>query len=346
MLADGPPSRAHYQLTASAEYDDAGVIALTARLIDTEDGSVAYSKTFSRDDRDGREDDSVRDQDAIVREVSAALAQPYGIIQAHESAKESRPAKPQYRCLIEAYDYWRSYDPQQHRQARECLERATKSTPGFALGYAALAPLIAEEYRAGVNARPGDPPALQRALAAARRAVELRPGSARAHQALADVHFARGDYPLAVEAGERAVTLNPYDPNILADQGAMLVSLGRAGARRADDPQGRDRHSGTAGAPRFLSVPDRLSRRRCGRCGAPCRMITAETYPLGVMARALVAAQRGEADLARHLLDRLAVMRPAWRNDMRGELQKYFPAEAIVARLSAISAGSATSPAQ
>ena len=139
VLADGPPSRGHYQLTASTEYDDSGVIALTARLIDTEDGSVAYSKMFSRDNRDGREEDSLRDQDAIVREVSAALAQPYGIIQAHESAKEATSGETHYRCLLVVYEYWRSYDPQQHRHARECLERATDSTPGFALGLAALA---------------------------------------------------------------------------------------------------------------------------------------------------------------------------------------------------------------
>ena len=162
----------------------------------------------------------------------------------------------------------------------------------------------------------------------------MRPGSARAHQALADVHFARGDYPLAIEAGERAVTLNPYDPNILADHGAMLVSVGE---------QERGTRMIREAANAILVRPVRhdfflfLTAYLAGDAAGAARhaaMITAETYPLGVMARALVAAQRGEADLARHLLDRLAVMRPAWRNDVRGELQKYFPADAIVARLS------------
>ena len=37
-----------------------------------------------------------------------------------------RGGETQYRCLIEAYEYWRSYDPQQHRRARDCLERATE----------------------------------------------------------------------------------------------------------------------------------------------------------------------------------------------------------------------------
>ena len=227
VVVEEPPSREHYQLTASTEYDAAGLTVLTMRLIDGADGSVAFSKTFSRDGRDGREEDSVRDTDAVVREVAATLAQPYGIIQSHERNKDltGESGETQYRCLLEASDYWRSYDPQQHARARDCLERMTRASPGFALGHAALARILIEEAR-GVNARPGSPLPLQDALVAARRAVELKPGSARAHQALAEVQFARGDYPLAVEEGERAVRLNPYDPSVVADYGGMLVALG------------------------------------------------------------------------------------------------------------------------
>lgn len=320
-----PESVSRYALTASLESDDAGVASLRVRLTDVADGQVAYAHTF-RVPHEG--------EDAIVREVSAALAQPYGIIQAHERAKDFRAGgETQYRCLIEAYDYWRNYDPQQHARARDCLERMTETSPGFALGYAALAPIILEEYRAGVNARAGDPPALQRALQAARRAVELRPGSARAHQALADVQFARGDYPLAIEAGERAVTLNPYDPNVLAGYGGMLVSLGEQerGARLIKEaaralvvrPAWHDfllfltayLADDTAGAARYAA------------------QITSDTYPLGLVARALVAAQRGEAETARQFLNRLAGTRPAWRKDCRGELAKFFPAQAMIDRI-------------
>ena len=63
-------------------------------------------------------------------------------------------------------------------------------------------------------------------------------------------------------------------------------------------------------------------------------LIASDSFPLGLMARALVARQRGEIDMARQLFDRLAALRPAWRSDYRAELKKYFPAEAIVERLS------------
>src|SRR5690348_11688756 len=94
---------------------------------------------------------------------------------------------------------------------------------------------------AGRDHAAGVPPAYQcpsgRYAAArtgdARRAVELKPGSAHSYQALMDVLFARGEHAPALEAGERAVTLNPYHPNVLGCYGARLVALGQVekGAR-------------------------------------------------------------------------------------------------------------------
>jgi tetratricopeptide (TPR) repeat protein len=315
-VASDPESVSQYMLTASLPTDEAG--ATSVRLTDIADGQVAYARTFARVPPGG--------EDAIVREVSTALAQPYGIIQARERAKEAG-GETQYRCLLEAYGYWRHHDPQRHAGARDCLERATETSPGFALGYAALAAIILDE------ARDGDPTALQRALLAARRAVELRPGSARAHQALAEVQFARGDYPLAIEAGERAVTLNPYDPIILASHGGMLVSLGeqargaqlirQAAATLVVRPVWHD----------FLLFLTAYLADDAAGAARYAAMITSDAYPLGLVARALVAVQRGETEAARQLLARLGAARPAWRNDCRAELAKYFPAAAIVDRI-------------
>jgi len=317
-------SVSRYELTATVEPEDTGVVRI--RLTAAEDGQVAYAHTFSRM--------SHVDEDAIVRNVSAALAQPYGIVQAHERAKGSHAGREtQYRCLIEAYDYWRSYDPQQHRRARDCLERTLEANPAFALGYAALAQIILEEHRNGATSRAGDAPALQRALAAARRAIELKPGSARAHQALAEVQFARGDYPLAIEAGERAVALNPYDPNILASYGGILVSLGdrERGARLI-----KDSASALVVRPVWHDFLLFLTAYLADDLEGATRyasLIVPDAYPLGLVARALVAAQRGDPDAARRALDRLVAMRPAWRKDCRAELAKLFPATAIVDRI-------------
>jgi hypothetical protein len=318
-----PEGPSQYVLTATLESEAAEEAHLRLRLTET-DGQVVYAHTFAG---------VQHDEDAIVREVSAALAQPYGVIQAHERGKDfGAGAETQYRCLLEAYEYWRNYDPPQYRRARDCLERVTEANPGFALGHAALAAILLEEYR-GAEARAGSPPVLQRALLAARRAVELKPASARAHQALGDVQFARGDYPLALEAAERAVTLNPYDPNILAGYGGMLLSLGEQerGARMI-----REAASALTVRPVWHDALLFLAAYLAGDTAGAARyaaLIASDTYPPGLLARALAAAQRGDADAARQLLDRLAGARPGWRKDPRAELARYFPADSIVNRI-------------
>jgi len=182
---------------------------------------------------------------------------------------------------------------------------------------------VLEEYRSGVNARSDDAPPLPRALQAARRAVELKPGSARAHQALADVQFARGDYPLAIEAGERAVALNPYDPNVLADFGGMLVSLGEQerGARLIREAAGA-----LAVRPAWHDFLLFLTAYLAGDSAGAARyaaLIAPDNYPPALMAR----------EAARQWLDRLAAARPARRQDWRGELEKYVVADAILDRI-------------
>jgi hypothetical protein len=61
--------------------------------------------------------------------------------------------------------------------------------------------------------------------------------------------------------------------------------------------------------------------------------ITGDVYPLGLLARALAAAANGERDKARDAIARLVALRPAWRDDTRGELRKFFPESAVLERL-------------
>jgi TolB-like protein len=330
----GEPGRATppgYRLSASLEAYEDGTFSLTVRLIDSGDASVAYARVFNHLAWAG---DLFGVEDAIVRELSATLAQPYGIIHANERGKRAGTAAdtPRYRCLMLAYDYWRDYDPALHARARECLERLIEADATFAIGYAALAPLVLEEYANGVNPRPGEAP-LPRALQLARRAVELKPGSARAHQALLDVHVMRGDETMALQAGEKAVLLNPYDPEIVADYGARLLSLGER------EKGGRLLHEAAAASAArpawhdfFLFLTAYLADDRSG-AARYAALITSNTYPLGLVARVLVAASAGDEDARRQLIDRLVVVRPSWRGDPRRELKKFFSSEAIVERL-------------
>ena len=74
--------------------------------------------------------------------------------------------------------------------------------------------------------------------------------------------------------------------------------------------------------------------------------LTNDQFQLGLIARALVAARRDDRAAARDSLERLVALNPAWRDDVRGSLRKFFYAEAIVDRLAAdlAAAGLAAKP--
>ena len=149
-----PASR--YALTASMETNNTGRMSVAVRLADLSDDRIAFARTFAR----MRQDDDAAAEEAIVRDVAVALAQPYGVIHARERALQMRSAAgdARYRCLIESYDYWRTNDVAQHARVRDCLERATVADPSFSAGFAALAEIVLQEHRRGINPRPGDAP--------------------------------------------------------------------------------------------------------------------------------------------------------------------------------------------
>ncbi|MGH9578578.1 MAG: hypothetical protein ACRD3R_14155, partial [Terriglobales bacterium] len=68
--------------------------------------------------------------------------------------------------------------------------------------------------------------ALDRALAASRRSVDLDRTCQQGHQTLAQVHFFRRDTQAFRTAAEQAMALNPRNTDTLAEMGLMLVHIG------------------------------------------------------------------------------------------------------------------------
>jgi tetratricopeptide (TPR) repeat protein len=321
-----------YDLSASIEAGPGGTINFAVRLSDVSDDRIVFARTFSQ--ALGATGPGTVD-DTIVREIAVALAQPYGVIQSRERSAQmaGTSGDPRYRCLIEAYEYWRGYTPALHARARECLERVTEADPSFAAGFAALTEIVLQEHRRDLNPRPSDASPLERGLRYARRAVELRPDSARAYQALMDAHFVRGEATLALEAGKKAVTLNPYNPVVLATYGARLVALGEV-----EKGQGYLREAALAGAVRpgwhefflFLAAYLLDDRRAAATHAA---QIVSDKFPLGYLARTLVAVQSGRLDLARTCFAKLVALQPGWRDDPLAQARKSFPAETVALRV-------------
>ena len=109
---------------------------------------------------------------------------------------------------------------------RACLERAVELDPDYADAWAVLANVYAQEYRFGYNPRPELYDPRERSLGAARRAVEIEPRNPTAQLMLANALFDRHDLVGFRATGERAIALNPNDPDLLAHFGLRLVYTG------------------------------------------------------------------------------------------------------------------------
>ncbi len=325
-------ANADYRFSGSVEYADDGAARLLFRLIDVSDGSIVWSRAI---DRVLGGDDKAAAEERIVRELAGTLLQPFGVIYTRQRAKvlDGTLTDPRYRCLVEVIDSFSSFDTAQQERGRDCLEQLTARDPGFALGFSYLAAIDLREYLYDFAQRPGEVSPLDRGLTAARRGVELNPESARAYEMLFVIQFARRDLAAAFDAANKAITLNRYDMRLLGSYGARLISSGDIDKGLAVLKQSGD--DGTVRPPfeEFFVFLGEYLRGDITSAVFHADQITNDSFQLGLIARALAAAARGESEAATRALSRLVALNPAWRDDTRTTLAKFFYAQAIVDRL-------------
>jgi tetratricopeptide (TPR) repeat protein len=328
-----PPGnhRSDYRFDGTVEYRGQSV-DLRFKLIDESDQTVIWSRAFEK--LSGAEDNGEIER-GIIRELANAIAQPFGVISANDRAKRlaTNSLDPRYRALFEAGDALRSFDPAAHTRARARLEHLTELDPNFALGFSLLAALYGREHMSGFGARAGEPPALDRALKAARRGIELKPQSARAYHILFTVLFFRGEKDAAIVAAEKAIALNPYDVLITAEFGGRLIYCGEV-------DRGMEILRRAVGFGAILPSWTHFSlflghyvRSNLAEARYHASQLTNETYAYGQLARALIAHADGDAVEAGRAMRAILALQPAWSVDPRVEIGKLVNAGWIVDRL-------------
>lgn len=330
--ADAAGQSANYRLMGSVEYRDDGTTSVRFRLLDNSDGTVHWSRVFDRL-RPG--EDRAATEDAIVTELAAVLVQPFGVIRSHSRRRHlaTGAGDPRYRCIVEASESFRSFDRDQHVRARTCLEQLIAIHPDFVSGFSYLAALYFREFQYGYAGQMGDPAMLDKALAMARRAIELKPESSRAYQIMFGVLFARHEIAAAFAAGDKAIALNEYDMTLMSDYGGRLIMIGEV--KRGMDMLQK---AGEFGIVRpswhhfYMFLGSYLSADLTNMVHHATQ-ITNEDYQLGLVARALAAAAAGDGDRASQSIQRLKTVSPAWGTDTRGELDKFFPIAELADRL-------------
>jgi tetratricopeptide (TPR) repeat protein/TolB-like protein len=326
-MVERPPAGS-YQLGGIIEDHGGARTTLRFWLVDVSDGAVVWSRTF---DVAPAGTAAGAAEDPILREVVVILAGPFGFIHARERGKSD--IDPRYACLLKAYHYLHGFDASLHAGVRTCLERMTRLDPTFADGFSALSMVYHREYATGTGVVSGDSPPLDRALKAAQRAASLKPQSARAHEALLLIYFDSGTFAEAFAEGEVALTLNPLDRSVPAVYGMILVATGRLDRGEA---LLREASAGTNLKPTWVSFYLFLVSYLKGdltSASSYASLDVSDTYPLGMMARVLVAAQTGDRERAQRLAEHLVALYPGFREDPRRALDKFIRSPEILDRL-------------
>jgi adenylate cyclase len=173
-------------------------IRLTAQLIDVETGKHIWADRYDRE-----LEDIFAIQDELVHSIVATLAA--------------------YDYYLKALQLDRRYDVEGALEGCKALEKAVALDPTFAKAHALLAAFTF--YSAWFEGA-GDHVYDDKALAIARKAVELDPNEGDCYAKLGIVHLQRGEFEQAQHYLEKAIALNPHDSTTWSHYAWYLVSVG------------------------------------------------------------------------------------------------------------------------
>jgi TolB-like protein len=200
---------------------------LRVRLIRKADDSVLWANSY---DGAMKVAELVKAQADIARNVSTSLAQTYGVIfQADANLHVDNPPDDwaAYSCTLSFYAYRVDVVSETRASVRACLEKAVGRFPTYATAWGLLSLVYTDDYRFEFPADPAaSAAALERALAAARRAVELDPLNIRGRQAQMLALYFNKEIDAALRVGNQALTINPNDTEFMGEYGERLALSG------------------------------------------------------------------------------------------------------------------------
>ncbi|MGH9820495.1 MAG: protein kinase domain-containing protein, partial [Pyrinomonadaceae bacterium] len=174
---------------------------LSLELIDTSTENVLWSEQYDR-----RQADLVTLQSEIARDVSQKLQSKLSGADEQKIAKAYTADPEAYQLYLKGIFYWNKRTPDSLKKSVEYFNQAVAKDPGYGRAYAglSLAYVLLPEYFA---CTPQD--CYPKAIAAARRALELDGTLAEAHAALGLAFTDQFKFADARQEFQQAIKLNP-----------------------------------------------------------------------------------------------------------------------------------------
>jgi TolB-like protein/tetratricopeptide (TPR) repeat protein len=197
----------------------AGRVRISVQLIEGATGVQLWGDRYDREMVD-----IFALQDEVTRTIAATLGVKMQDVVLQRALKKSAAELSAYDCLLRARRYTWTLSADMHVEARDLLEKAVELDPLSADAHALLANIYLGEHRFEMNPRPNP---IGRALVHALAATRLDPQNAYARCWLAIVHFFRGENEKFEAEAQLALSLNPNDPETLADVGHYYAFMGQ-----------------------------------------------------------------------------------------------------------------------
>ena len=160
----------------------------------------------------------------VVAEIGSADAPIFDtevIRQLEEEAPEDLSA---YECVLLSYWFYENFEPDRHRRARDCLQNAVKTEPGYSLGWSRLAFAHIESKKYSIDTRDDW---AEESWWAAQKAIDVDPQNPDAYYAMAIRSQMVGEErDVFTEYARKAIALNPNDSFVLADLGTWMAYAG------------------------------------------------------------------------------------------------------------------------
>jgi TolB-like protein/cytochrome c-type biogenesis protein CcmH/NrfG len=306
-----------------------GIVRVVAQLTEAASGASVWAETY---DRDAARTSLFQQQDELTETIVATIADANGaLVRAMVTSVRSKApgALTPYEAVLRRLAYINLLSPEEHAAVRDALEQTVARAPSYADGWASLGHIYVEEYTQSFNARP-EP--LERARAAARRALELEPSNQVAYFVLALIGYFSRDHGAFRAAADRAIALNPVDTYTLSLLGSLTAYSGNWEAGLAMSERGRRLNPHHPGAYWLSSVIDHYRRRDYLGALEILDRANMPGYPQALMTRAGIYAQLGRLDEAAELWRAAEARLPGYSARLHEELGKWFGAE-VIARL-------------
>ncbi len=197
-------------------------IRVTAQLIDGVSGNHLWAERYNRPLADlFKLRDEIRAEivgaitgytgPLLDAEMRRAMMQPESAVQAHD-------------LYYQAYADFSKFNAEANLHARALLERSIALNSNNSTVYALLAWTHFRDHWLGWSE--DQDASAQKSLEAAKKAVALEPSNYKAHWALASAYRLTDNNVAVEQSFQRAFTLNPNDPDLLADWGEVLRDRG------------------------------------------------------------------------------------------------------------------------